>query len=102
MRYIFFLIFIFLFSCTTKKATNIIDYSSKPNDFYQRSLSLEQQLRSHTVVFVNNKIVTFEKLQELFENEKISKFRIIDDSSEIKKMGYSYEYVKKIIIATKK
>ena len=106
MKY-FFIIILFvtlLCNCSKKSSQPVVDYSI---DYEQnhRMLDLNHAARKQkqqTVVVLDGKVSDLVDLKRLTTQDKIKSFNVIKDSTEIKKLNYSYNKVKTVIIAVKK
>ncbi len=81
-----------------------VDYNQS-YEYHDRTISFrnfEEDLKSKTIYFVDNKLVDYKYFRNLLDENKIKNFKIIDDSIEILKMDFSYKKVKKIIVVSKK
>lgn len=82
----------------------IVDHN-KSYEYYDNSLKLKEAMKrqkEQTVIIVNNKVMEYDRFFELLNEKKINSVDIIEDSKKIGELGYSYDKVKKIIIAQKK
>lgn len=100
-----------VFGCKNRKSFSyeinnkqIVDYNL-PNQTYVNLRNLNsnlEKLKSQTIVLVDDKLTNPDTFKQLLEQKKIYSVKIIDDSSSIKKLNFSYKTVKKIIYASKK
>ncbi|OPC54855.1 hypothetical protein DSC47_09280 [Elizabethkingia miricola] len=100
------ILFISFYSCTTKiKNQPVVDYYSPSKDFYN-SISngqrIYEQQNKNTLVLINNKKRNLSDFHSEINKNKIKGFNVITDSTEIARLGYSYNNIKNIIIATTK
>lgn len=106
MKYFFITILLFslLCNCSKKSSQPVVDYST---DYEQnrRMLDLDHVARKQkqqTLVVLDGKVSDLVDLERLTAQDKIKSFKVITDSTEIKKLNYSYAKVKTVIIAVKK
>lgn len=88
-------------SCSNARGIKEKDYSNYSYDYYKRQISNSKN-NERISVFINGKLSTMEKFQELTSKDKIKNFEVIKDSTKIKAMNYPYDKVKALIFATKK
>ncbi|MBK1896970.1 hypothetical protein [Chryseobacterium paridis] len=103
--------FCLLFSCS-KKNTQVLEINKLPivdyngsDEFYRNSGKVKAYLdkqKKQTIIFVNNKVVDFATFHKLMDSGNVGAIKVIEDSTEISKLSYSFNEVKKIIIVTKK
>ena len=83
---------------------NIVD-KNQNYEYHNRTINFikfEEDLQNKTIYFVDNKIEEFKSFSKIINEGNVKNVKMLNDSSNIVKMGFSYERVKKIIIATKK
>lgn len=103
--------FFLLFSCSRKNAQAlefqklpIVDYNNS-DEFFKNSGKVKgyfHKQKKQTVIIANDKVIDFETFHKLMDTEKVRTIKVIEDSTEISKLNYPYNDVKKIIIVTKK
>ncbi|MCL1652577.1 hypothetical protein BAZ12_00655 [Elizabethkingia miricola] len=81
------------------------DYYSPSKDFYNNIYDGQRffsQQNENTLVLINNKKRDLSDFHSEINKNKIKGFNVIKDSIEIARLGYSYNNIKSIIIATTK
>ncbi len=107
--FILFSFYLLIFSSCSKKGMEsfihkkspIIDYNNS-DEFYKNSGKVKyiiDKQKAETIIIVNDKVVEYQTFRKLLDNNQIIAIETIEDSKEISKLNYSYDKVKKIIIA---
>ncbi|WBV58824.1 hypothetical protein PFY10_10230 [Chryseobacterium daecheongense] len=104
MKYFTIILMLVLASCNKTTTQPIVDYSTNYAE-NERMLSFSKELKrqnKQTLVLINQKESDLKSLTDLIQRDKINNVKVIKDSSEIKRLNYSYNTIKTIIFATKK
>lgn len=111
MKFIFYFFVGFAFIGCSQKAyrpyiddyTNgpIVDYNKKS---YENKLLLDQineKYKEQTLIFFDDQIIGVNKFNELINTNRLKVLKILKDSEDIEKFGYSKTKIKTIILTTK-
>lgn len=97
--------FVFFISCNTQVTKKPIVDLPTDRAYYENASSLKaifEKQHQQTIILQGSKKISFEKLENLGNSDKIKSLNVIKDSAKITALGLDYSEVKTVLLVERK